>query len=99
LRDELDALRRTLAGLVPGVPGSGPVVVPSPGITPTVGGGSAPVGGGGTGTGATNGTGGGTGSTSGPGGGTGGGGGGILPTGIPSLPLPSVSVSLPPILK
>jgi anti-sigma-D factor RsdA-like protein len=92
LRAELDALRRTLSGAVPGVATSPPVVGPAPGapnVAPS-GGGTAP-GGGGTAPGggpATGGTG---------GGGTGG--GGPVPTIVPSLPLPSILPSLPPILK
>jgi len=90
LRDQLDALRRTLTGLVPGASGTGPNGAPAPGV-PTLApsaGGSAPAGGG-----STAGTGGGTGST---GGGTGSGGGGSttgpVPTVVPSVPLPSLPV-------
>src|SRR5438105_2555971 len=57
LRDQLDALRRTLAGLVPGAAGTGPNGAPAPGV-PTLApsaGGSVPAGSGGS----TGGTGGG----------------------------------------
>lgn len=86
LRAELDALRRSL---VPAVSGSAPAVAPTaPGSTP--GGHAAtptPAPGGGAPS-----------SSPSAGGGGRGGGGGILPTQLPSLPLPSLP-SLPPLLK
>jgi len=96
LRDQLDALRRTLAGLVPGAVGTGPNGAPAPGV-PTLApsaGGSAPAGSGGS-TGGAGGGGTGTGG-GGTGGGSGGGSGGSttgpVPTVVPSLPLPSLPV-------
>jgi hypothetical protein len=87
LRDELDALRKSLTALVPGAPASVPAVRPAPGSSGTgtgTGGGATPTP---------------TPTTGQPSGGTGsGGGGGILPSPLPSLPLPSLP-SLPPILK